>query len=203
VGYYRKREWSGFAQDSWKATRRLTLEYGARFQHQGWMYEKDGLLFGFDPKLYDPNSPITAYTGLVSPHLGSNVPKSISKTLELHAVAEAARRDRARNLVCRQFELASDGLHQLRRQQPERGPRGRDVRFSSREQSGRLSPLQELQQHPHQEPFSVPELPLAAGYRRPPDRQDQLFRRLHLLQDFGYWGRLFQRAGRSLRHPPA
>ena len=80
VGYYRKREWSGFAQDSWKATRRLTLEYGARFQHQGWMYEKDGLLFGFDPKLYDPNSPITAYTGLVSPHLGSNVPKSISKT---------------------------------------------------------------------------------------------------------------------------
>ncbi len=80
AGLFRKREFSGYAQDSWKVTRRLTLEYGARFQHQGWMYEKDGLLFGFDPKLYDPKAPITAYTGLVSPHLGWDGPTSIWKT---------------------------------------------------------------------------------------------------------------------------
>jgi hypothetical protein len=80
TGLFRKREWSGYAQDSWKATRRLTLEYGARFQHQGWMYEKNGLLFGFDPKLYNPASKITDYSGLVSPHLGHDVPRSIRKT---------------------------------------------------------------------------------------------------------------------------
>src|SRR5206468_4117252 len=80
TGLFRKKEFSGYAQDSWKATRRLTLEYGARFQHQGWMYEKDGLLFGFDRKLYDPKAPITAYTGIVSTYLGSNVPRSIIET---------------------------------------------------------------------------------------------------------------------------
>ncbi len=80
IGRFRKREFSFYAQDSWKVNRRLTLEYGARFQHQGWMYEKGGLLFGFDPSLYDPNSSIANYTGLVSPHLGHDVPRSIRKT---------------------------------------------------------------------------------------------------------------------------
>jgi hypothetical protein len=80
VGYFRKREWSGFAQDSWKVTRRFTLEYGARFQHMGWMYDKDGKMFGFDSRLYRPESKVTDYTGLVSPHLGWKGPKSIWKT---------------------------------------------------------------------------------------------------------------------------
>ena len=80
VGNYRKREFSFFAQDSWKATPRLTLEFGSRFQHQGWMYEKNGHNFGFDVSRYDPTAPISDYSGLVSPYLGSNVPRSIFKT---------------------------------------------------------------------------------------------------------------------------
>jgi hypothetical protein len=80
TGYFRKHEFSGYAQDSWKVSRKLTLEYGARFMHQGWMYEKNGYMFGFDARRYDPNSQITDYTGLVSPHLGWDGPRSIWKT---------------------------------------------------------------------------------------------------------------------------
>jgi len=74
-----RQEYTFFAQDSWKASRRLTIEIGARFQHPGWVYERNGYMFGFDSKLYDPDSPIEAYTGLVSPHLGWDGPKSIFK----------------------------------------------------------------------------------------------------------------------------
>jgi hypothetical protein len=77
VGDYRKREWSGFAQDSWKATRRLTIEIGTRIQHEGWMYETHGHLFGFIPSLYDPK---VENSGLVAPYLGWNGPKSIWAT---------------------------------------------------------------------------------------------------------------------------
>jgi hypothetical protein len=80
TGNFRKNELSLFAQDSWKVNRRLTLEYGSRFQHNGWMYEKNGYLFGFDTRLYNPAAPIAAYSGLVSPHLGHDVPMSIRKT---------------------------------------------------------------------------------------------------------------------------
>ena len=80
VGNYRKKEFAGFAQDSWKATRRLTIEIGARFQHQGWMYDKHGRNTGFDPSLYDPSAPLSAYSGIVSPYLGWDGPKSIWKT---------------------------------------------------------------------------------------------------------------------------
>ena len=83
VGEFRKNEFAGFAQDSWKVNRRLTLEYGARFQHQGWMYEKNGRMFGFDSRLYDPNSAITDYTGLVAPLLGWDGPRSIWSTTAL------------------------------------------------------------------------------------------------------------------------
>jgi hypothetical protein len=80
TGLFRKHEFSFFVQDSWKVSRRLTMEYGSRFQHQGWMFEKNGYQFGFDPRLYDPNSGINDLSGLLSPHLGHDVPRSIWKT---------------------------------------------------------------------------------------------------------------------------
>ena len=45
-------EW--FAQDSWKVTRRLTLEYGVRFVRIEPMYERDGRVSGFVPARYNP-----------------------------------------------------------------------------------------------------------------------------------------------------
>ena len=71
-----QREFAFYAQDSWKATQRLTLELGARFYHLGWMYDRDGHIHVFDPDQYDPNAPLDAYSGLFAAYKGDNVPRS-------------------------------------------------------------------------------------------------------------------------------
>ena len=83
VGHYRRNEFSFYAQDSWKMTRRFTLEIGARFAHQGWFFNEDGYQFGFDPNLYDPSAPISDYTGLIASFKGDPVTKPIWKTKPL------------------------------------------------------------------------------------------------------------------------
>ena len=45
-------EW--YAQDTWKITRRFTLDYGLRFAIIQPQYERDGFSAGFDPARYDP-----------------------------------------------------------------------------------------------------------------------------------------------------
>lgn len=75
TSHLRKKEFAGYAQDSWKATRRLTLDMGLRFQHIQRMYDAEGKLAGFDPARYDPNVP---FSGIVAPHLGDKVSKGIS-----------------------------------------------------------------------------------------------------------------------------
>jgi len=53
-----------FAMDSWKATRRLTLEYGLRASHLGAWYDREGNGFAiFNPALYVPGSPESSGTG--------------------------------------------------------------------------------------------------------------------------------------------
>jgi hypothetical protein len=43
-----------FAMDSWRVTRRLTVDYGLRFSHLGAWYDRQGFGFAvFDPGLYD------------------------------------------------------------------------------------------------------------------------------------------------------
>ncbi len=42
--------WSAYAQDQFKVTRHLTLNYGLRWEAQEPYYDKRGLLFNFDPK---------------------------------------------------------------------------------------------------------------------------------------------------------
>jgi hypothetical protein len=78
TSHLRKREWAAYAQDSWKATRRLTLDLGIRFQYIERMYDTEGKLAGFDPSRYDPTAPISAYTGIIAPYLGDDVPRGIS-----------------------------------------------------------------------------------------------------------------------------
>ena len=45
-------EW--YLQDSWKATRRLTLDYGVRFSHLGGTVVPGGMVSAFDPSAYNP-----------------------------------------------------------------------------------------------------------------------------------------------------
>jgi hypothetical protein len=46
--YIRARDWAAFAQDDFKATRRLTLMYGLRYEYNGPAYALDDNIFSFD-----------------------------------------------------------------------------------------------------------------------------------------------------------
>ncbi|UCF35944.1 MAG: carboxypeptidase regulatory-like domain-containing protein, partial [Acidobacteriota bacterium] len=80
VAYLRRHEISGFIQDSWRASRRLTLDLGIRFDNNGFFHDREGHLAGFDASTYDPDAPLEAYSGVVAPYLGHDVPRSIWKS---------------------------------------------------------------------------------------------------------------------------
>jgi len=69
---------SFYAQDQWKALRRLTLTYGMRFDHEGQWFVDNGLgLSVWDPSLYDAtvaNSP--QWTGLTWHGANKSIPLS-------------------------------------------------------------------------------------------------------------------------------
>lgn len=69
-------QWSIYAQDSWKATKKLTLNYGLRFDHVGQWYGIPGGLQVFDQASYvnGPNAPNN--TGLKWNAIDSSVPVS-------------------------------------------------------------------------------------------------------------------------------
>jgi hypothetical protein len=46
----RDREYSAYIQDNWKATARLTLNFGLRYENLPAMYEKNNMVVSFDPK---------------------------------------------------------------------------------------------------------------------------------------------------------
>jgi len=52
---------SFYLQDTWKATPRLTLDYGLRVSHFEPTYDKEGRLSVFDPDLYDPAQAVRLY----------------------------------------------------------------------------------------------------------------------------------------------
>jgi Carboxypeptidase regulatory-like domain len=69
--------YEGFAQDSWKASSKLTLDYGIRLSHLGPWYDKEH--YGFptwNPALYNPNAPASDYTGFQWNAINKNVPLS-------------------------------------------------------------------------------------------------------------------------------
>src|SRR5258708_25784004 len=64
-----------FAMDSWKVTRRLTVDYGMRFSHLGAWYDRQGSGFAvWNPALYVAGSPKTSGTGFGWHKKGSSVP---------------------------------------------------------------------------------------------------------------------------------
>ncbi len=51
---YRRKAYAGFAQDTWKVTRRLTLDYGLRYDYQPPMYELHNRMARFSPTTPNP-----------------------------------------------------------------------------------------------------------------------------------------------------
>jgi hypothetical protein len=74
-----------YAQDTWRVTRKLTLDYGVRFSHAPFFYQKNGKSSVFDVDAYKPaNAPRQYVPGLsngvrvgVDPGTGQTVPAAL------------------------------------------------------------------------------------------------------------------------------
>jgi hypothetical protein len=51
-----KQQWGSFVQDTWKITRKLTLDYGVRYDYQTYLREQYGRVLNFSPKLANPSA---------------------------------------------------------------------------------------------------------------------------------------------------
>ncbi|HLH04528.1 MAG TPA: carboxypeptidase regulatory-like domain-containing protein [Bryobacteraceae bacterium] len=66
-----------FGMDSWKVTRRFTLDYGLRFDHLGpWTEDNNVGAAVFIPSLYDPKSTAASLTGFTWHAKDSSIPNS-------------------------------------------------------------------------------------------------------------------------------
>ena len=62
VGFFRYNQLEFYAQDTWKVTRRLTLDYGMRFAWIPPQYDAKNQVAVFNPSLYDSSHPVRIYT---------------------------------------------------------------------------------------------------------------------------------------------
>lgn len=70
-------EWAAFAQDQWHLTRRFTLNYGIRLDHDGQWYPTHGPgLAVFDPSSYDNSANAPTWTGMKWHQIDSKIPQS-------------------------------------------------------------------------------------------------------------------------------
>jgi Carboxypeptidase regulatory-like domain len=71
---------SWYAQDDWKVTRRLSVQYGLRFEHYPKPYNSQFGMAVFNPAKYDPNAAPDVNTGVSWHAVDSSVPSSGSST---------------------------------------------------------------------------------------------------------------------------
>ena len=78
-----------YAEDTWKANSRLTLNYGARLDHIAWWYDKNGNIAVFNPAAYSTSAPASAYSGMQTHATNSAVPISGAKPLSFQFAPSA------------------------------------------------------------------------------------------------------------------
>ncbi|MCU1324441.1 MAG: Cna domain protein [Acidobacteriaceae bacterium] len=73
VGHFRFTQPEAFVQDSWKATRKLSLEFGVRWQGIAPWYTQGNNISNFDPNLYNPAQAVKILSnGRIDPNGGGN-----------------------------------------------------------------------------------------------------------------------------------
>jgi hypothetical protein len=103
--HFRFEQYEAFALDSWKVSRKLSLELGARWQYGTPFYAAENTIVNFDPAFYDPARAVTLnstgtvvilgpnsnrYNGLVRPE--GSLPNQFSSNPNLANVPAAAPR---------------------------------------------------------------------------------------------------------------
>jgi len=63
IGHFRFTDIEAYVYDSWKATRRLSLEFGLRWQNDGPTYTQANNIVSFDPTKFDPAQAVTLNSG--------------------------------------------------------------------------------------------------------------------------------------------
>jgi hypothetical protein len=59
IGHFRFTDVEAYVYDSWKATRRFSVEFGLRYQHAGPTYTQANNIVSFDPGRFDPAQAVT------------------------------------------------------------------------------------------------------------------------------------------------
>ncbi|CAN5644465.1 hypothetical protein BH10ACI4_BH10ACI4_30410 [soil metagenome] len=73
IGHFRFTQPEAFVQDSWKATRKLSLEFGVRWQGIAPWYTQGNNISNFDPSLYNPAQAVKILSnGRIDPNGGGN-----------------------------------------------------------------------------------------------------------------------------------
>jgi len=68
-GFWNNASWAAYVQDNWRATRKLTLNLGLRWDGIPHTYEANNRMGNFYPSLYDPNmAAIVQADGTISPN---------------------------------------------------------------------------------------------------------------------------------------
>jgi len=78
-----------YAQDTWKASSRFTLNYGARLDHIAWWYDKNGNISVFNAAAYDPKAPPSTYSGMQTHTTNPAIPISGAKPLSFQFAPSA------------------------------------------------------------------------------------------------------------------
>jgi hypothetical protein len=71
IGHFRFNDWGSYIQDSWRVTRRLSLELGVRVDYTIPIYTQGNNAVNFDPSLYVPIPGLTISGGTVAPNIPS------------------------------------------------------------------------------------------------------------------------------------
>lgn len=76
--YNRGRDWAGYAQDDFKATPRLTIMYGLRYEHNGPVYTLHDNMYSFDIKTGKIIIPSDAARAYISKLFPSSIPVELA-----------------------------------------------------------------------------------------------------------------------------